>query len=105
MDVDNSEGDSSAPSTSMNDRGSNKISLSELPQEILQHTSTLREHVQYFVVHKGSSKGKVPESVQRLLDQVSGAEQLEEQIREEILQDDEARHASIIDLMPNRVIC
>lgn len=92
--VDTSEGSKNKGQGKKKKKG---VDLERLPHEILQHTTTLREHIQYFVVQRGSTahRDKVPHTVQRLLDEISGEEQLGEQIKAEILQDEDARQVRV----------
>lgn len=73
--------------------------LEELPRRILTHARLFHEHLQYFVgpgsVANGSGgpskDDKIPQSLKRLMDDISGASKFGERIQKEILQDNEAR--------------
>jgi potassium channel subfamily K len=68
--------------------------LEHLPIEILRHAQTFHDHVQYFIGPGRAGKEdimKMPEGLRRLLSDVTDTERIEEGIREEIMQDDDAR--------------
>jgi len=69
-------------------------SLHTLPHKILQHAQVFHDHIQYLVsrsLHATGSvnDGSVPEELKKLR-----AEKLSERMKEEILQDNDARHVS-----------
>ncbi|KAJ7474538.1 hypothetical protein B0H11DRAFT_2035816 [Mycena galericulata] len=70
--------------------------LEALPHKILADAKTFHEHLSYFV--GGGNKVKVdsgddlPPGLQKLMDEITGAEKLGERIKREILQDEDARH-------------
>lgn len=78
-----------------------KERLEALPAQILHQARTFHEHVQYFV-GQGSTSGSgmnadspVPESLRKLMNDITGAEQLGKRVKEEIMQDEDVRHVSL----------
>ncbi|KAL0957982.1 hypothetical protein HGRIS_000159 [Hohenbuehelia grisea] len=67
--------------------------LEALPHRILEHARSFHEHVQYFVGghHHAQGGSAVPAGVRKLMDDIAGAEKLGERIKEEVLQDEDAR--------------
>ena len=73
--------------------------LEALPHKILRHAQVFHDHVRYFFSRSphatGSvNDGSVPEELKKLMDDIIGAEKLSGRMKEEILQDDDARHVS-----------
>jgi hypothetical protein len=85
--------------------------LEALPTEILQHVQSFREHVDYFVRagdvagrgKSGWSGGRdghvdgtasVPEGMKQLLDDITGPERIPGRIKDDIMQDADARRVS-----------
>ncbi|KNZ81641.1 Outward-rectifier potassium channel TOK1 [Termitomyces sp. J132] len=70
--------------------------LEALPTEVLKHARTFGEEAQYLIdpnVRLTQDREGVPEGLRKLMDDVAGVERLGERIKEEILRDDDARHA------------
>ncbi|KAJ6572157.1 hypothetical protein B0H19DRAFT_1132741 [Mycena capillaripes] len=70
--------------------------LEALPHKILADAKTFHEHLSYFVgagnkVNVDSGE-ELPQGLQQLLNEITGAEKLGERIKREILQDEDARH-------------
>jgi potassium channel subfamily K len=77
--------------------------LEALPYQVLQHARTFHEHVKYFVGGASTSPEniggfagtEVPESLKQLLDDISGQAKIGERMKEEIFQDEDARHVGV----------
>jgi potassium channel subfamily K len=75
--------------------------LEALPVQILRHAKAFYRHVQYFVHHSASGteyrEGKeneptMPIDLKVMLDEIAHAQHLEERVKNELLQDEEARN-------------
>ncbi|KAJ7868633.1 hypothetical protein B0H14DRAFT_2729837 [Mycena olivaceomarginata] len=70
--------------------------LEALPHKILADAKTFHEHLSYFVGAgnkvKVDSGDDLPPGLQRLMNEITGAQKLGERIKREILQDEDARH-------------
>jgi hypothetical protein len=74
--------------------------LEALPHKILADAKTFHEHLSYFVGAgnkvKVDSGDDLPPGLQRLMNEITGAQKLGERIKREILQDEDARHVRAI---------
>ncbi|CAK5272536.1 unnamed protein product [Mycena citricolor] len=75
-----------------------QVQLEALPHKILNEAKTFHEHVSYFVGLGPNGKpgvdvgDELPPGLQKLMDEITGAEKLGERVKREILQDEDARH-------------
>jgi hypothetical protein len=72
--------------------------LEALPHKILADAQTFHEHLSYFVAAGNKvnidSGDDLPPGLQQLINEITNAEKIGEQIKREILQDEDARHVS-----------
>jgi hypothetical protein len=73
--------------------------LEALPHKILADAKMFHEHMSYFVGPGNKvtvdSGDQLPPGLQQLMNEITGVEKLGERIKREILQDEDARHASV----------
>jgi len=67
-------------------------SLESLPVQTLEQARVFHRHIQYFVQTEPGSD--VPPDLKIMLDDISRAQKLDERVKEEILQDEDARNVS-----------
>jgi len=67
-------------------------SLENLPGQVLEQTRVFHRHIQYLV--QAEPEGTVTPDLKRMLDDISRAQKLDERIKNEILQDEDARNVS-----------
>lgn len=75
--------------------------LEALPRKILGHARTFRDHMEYFVGRgslgvSGADVNSVPDTIKKLLDDITGAEKIGDRIKQEILQDSDSRQVCFI---------
>jgi potassium channel subfamily K, other eukaryote len=81
--------------------------LEALPREILGHARSFHEHVRYVMSQpsgpgdrnrrgrSGSVADDIPDGLKRLLDDIANTEKMSDNMKREILEDEEARNVSI----------
>jgi len=67
-------------------------SLESLPIQTLEQARVFHRHIQYFV--QTEPGGDVPPDLKIMLDDISRAQKLDERVKDEILQDEDARNVS-----------
>lgn len=67
-------------------------SLESLPLRALEQARVFHRHIQYFV--QTEPEGDLPPDLKLMLDDISRAQKLDERIKNEILQDEDARNVS-----------
>lgn len=67
-------------------------SLESLPIQTLEQARVFHRHIQYFVQTEPGAK--VPPDLKIMLDDISRAQKLDERVKDEILQDEDARNVS-----------
>ena len=65
-------------------------SLENLPVQALEQAKVFHRHIQYFV----QAEGEVPPDLKHMLDDIARAQKLDERVKNEILQDEDARNVS-----------
>lgn len=89
-------------------------SLENLPGQVLEQARVFHRHVQYLV--QTESEGVIAPDIKLMLDDISQAQKLDEKVKDEILQDEDARNvsmalysplhlASITESAPRRCLC
>jgi len=67
-------------------------SLESLPGQVLEQAKVFHRHIQHFAqVEPG---GDIPPDLKLMLDDISRAQKLDERVKDEILQDEDARNVS-----------
>lgn len=67
-------------------------SLENLPGQTLEQARVFHRHIQYFI--QAEPGGSTPHDLKVMLDDISRTQKLDERVKEEILQDDDARNVS-----------
>lgn len=67
-------------------------SLENLPGQVLEQARVFHRHVQYLV--QTESEGVIAPDIKLMLDDISQAQKLDEKVKDEILQDEDARNVS-----------
>ena len=67
-------------------------SLESLPGQVLEQTRVFHRHIQYLA--QAEYEGNVTADLKHMLDDISRAQKLEERMKDEILQDEDARNVS-----------
>lgn len=67
-------------------------SLENLPAQVLEQTKVFHRHIQHLA--QAESQGAITSDLKRMLDDIGRAQKLDERIKEEILQDEDARNVS-----------
>jgi len=89
-------------------------SLENLPGQVLEHARVFHRHVQYLV--QAEPEGVVGPDIKLMLNDISQAQKLDEKVKDEILQDEDARNvstalyfalhsASVTESAPRRCLC
>ena len=69
-------------------------SLENLPGQVLGQARAFHRHIQYFVHIHTEPEAEVPPDLKVMLDDISRARKLDERMKDEILQDEDARNVS-----------
>ncbi|KAK7047856.1 Potassium channel [Paramarasmius palmivorus] len=88
------EGSSTAASSRSSANDHAKRRLEQLPRQIIQHCKSFHDHMQFVSSPRridGKEQERMPVGIQKLLDEIDGVEKLENRIKNEILQDLDAR--------------
>jgi len=81
------------PSVIEKSSGQAQQSLENLPGQVLEQTRVFHRHIQYLV--QAEPEGTVTPDLKLMLDDISRAQKLDERMKVEILQDEDAKNVSV----------